>query len=271
MYLIATGKIAEYITSNPTARIDLLKWLKEYPYGQGRNMFSDREHTPLFTNGTGMAHLDKGDYTVSYRINYPAKAVYITWVGSADDINREIKEREQRYPGSTRVKTTVRHMRIPSREELSQASYQQKGEEPNVPFTLSATQQALNDTDSLNSPDDSFKTEAEYLAGLDRTNTIFEAEPGTSEFNELLKLLPLVKHYEDYKLKFPQLQPYEIVNHKMKVLDMIPSYFTAVIDVEELQQFLAGNLVLPPDVLQKLYNFLYIRLPVNDMRFVSVS
>jgi hypothetical protein len=234
-------------------------------------MFSDREYTPSFSGGTGMAHPGKGDYSVRYRINIPAKAVYVTWVGSADDIKREIEEKEQRHPGSTHVKKTVRILNVPSRKELSQPLPVNRTNEHNALFTIPANQQEVKDDDGLDHLYDehSFKTDAQYLAGLERTGSIFEAMPGTPEFNELLTLLPLVKRHEDYRLKFPQLHPYEIVKHKMMILDMIPSYLTSVVnDKEELQQFLARRLVLSSDVLQTLYNFLHIRIPVNDMRFL---
>lgn len=45
------------------------------------------------------------------------------------------------------------------------------------------------------------KSESEYAVALERTISIFHAEPGSLEFEELEQLLVLVKSYEDQYIK----------------------------------------------------------------------
>lgn len=60
------------------------------------------------------------------------------------------------------------------------------------------------------------KTEPEYKLALERTISIFHAEPGTSEFEELELLLILVKDYEDKNIVVPELDPIEVIKLKME-------------------------------------------------------
>ncbi len=43
------------------------------------------------------------------------------------------------------------------------------------------------------------KTEKDYDRALDRINDLMDADPGTSEEDELEKLVTLVEHYEEAK------------------------------------------------------------------------
>ena len=60
------------------------------------------------------------------------------------------------------------------------------------------------------------KTEAEYKEALERTISIFHAEPDTLESEELELLLVLIKDYEDKHVVIPELDPIEVVKLKME-------------------------------------------------------
>ncbi|RYE27564.1 MAG: hypothetical protein EOP45_00770 [Sphingobacteriaceae bacterium] len=96
MSLIAKNKITEYIAKHPQARIPLLTWMKEYPYREGKNFFTYWEGNIAGTYSAGQSQPGIGDYIIKYKINYPAKAVLITWVGSKEELavemDREFKE-----------------------------------------------------------------------------------------------------------------------------------------------------------------------------------
>ncbi|RYE30294.1 MAG: helix-turn-helix domain-containing protein [Sphingobacteriaceae bacterium] len=60
------------------------------------------------------------------------------------------------------------------------------------------------------------KIESEYQQALTRTIDIFNAEPGSENFEELELLLVLVKDYEDKNIIIPELDPLEVVKLKME-------------------------------------------------------
>ncbi|RYX80366.1 helix-turn-helix domain-containing protein [bacterium] len=60
------------------------------------------------------------------------------------------------------------------------------------------------------------KTEADYQHALKRTIDVFDAEPGSENFEELELLLVLVKDYEDRNIVIPELDPLEVVKLKME-------------------------------------------------------
>ena len=51
-------------------------------------------------------------------------------------------------------------------------------------------------------------SEVGYQTAVDRTIEIFDAEPGTPDFDELKELLLLIKDYEDKHYLIPVPQPY---------------------------------------------------------------
>jgi len=61
-----------------------------------------------------------------------------------------------------------------------------------------------------------FKTENEYKAAVERTIELFDAQPGTAEFDELELLLVLVKDYEDKHYQIPEPE-------KIRTIEMIDS------------------------------------------------
>jgi HTH-type transcriptional regulator/antitoxin HigA len=60
------------------------------------------------------------------------------------------------------------------------------------------------------------KTKAEYNKALKRSMAIFQAEPGTSESDELELLLVLIKDYEDKHIVLPEVDPIDAIKLKME-------------------------------------------------------
>jgi hypothetical protein len=197
MSLIATDKIAAYVNEHPEARVPLLRWLKEYPYSKQQNAFSDQEGHPIQGTGNGWAGVDRGEYRVKYRINFSAKTLCITWVGNEQEyqaeVDRELKELQILYPG---LKETVKITEVVL-----------KAPKPGVRKNSLKARQNITvlPTPDPNLNRQSLKTDTKYQQLLIRAITLFDAPPNTPEFNELLSLLPLIKNYEQYKLKFPLL------------------------------------------------------------------
>ena len=60
------------------------------------------------------------------------------------------------------------------------------------------------------------KTETDYNDAVNRTIDLFDAEPGTTSFDELELLLLLVKDYEDKHYPIPTPDPIEAIKLKME-------------------------------------------------------
>ncbi len=59
------------------------------------------------------------------------------------------------------------------------------------------------------------RTDADYRAALARIESIFEAAPGSAEFDELDILGTLVCAYEDQHFPIPEPDPIEYIKYKM--------------------------------------------------------
>lgn len=270
MSLVSKNKITEYINEHPEARIILLTWLKEYPYS--RHMFLDGKGQPVQGCGSGNAQPDIGDYSIRFRINYSAKAVCITWVGTKQEheekIEHEFKELQRKNPNLTRsVKVIDVVVETPDSAcfEQSKESMQSETNPLNTTFFSTAHIHLGNDL----SKEQSFETEASYQKGLLRLNDIFDAQSNTPDFDELLLLLRLVSNYEEYNLKFPTLQLFEVVLRRMKIFNMTALNITQMLGSEAgIHQFLSGKQTLPPKILTRLFKLLGIRFPVDDPYFL---
>ncbi len=278
MSLVATNKITEYINKHQEARITLLTWLKEYPYRQEQNMFLNQEGKPIQGHGAGNAQPDLGFYSIKYRINCFAKAVYITNVGTRqeqeEEAEREFKELQQKDPSLTKsVKVADVILKSPPFEpfEQSAADIQIETDVVKEPFFHPATHEKTTQVDWSNGlfEGQSVENEAAYQQALLRVNKIFDAQPDTPEFAELLSLLFLVGNYEKYKLKFLTLQLYEVVLHRMKMFNISASDLATMLgSADGLYPFLFGEQVLPPKILARVFKLLGIRFPVDDQRFI---
>ncbi|WP_316753818.1 hypothetical protein [Pedobacter gandavensis] len=264
MSLIATNKISEYIEQYPEARIPLLVWLKEYPYHLEKAAFLGQSLEPHQSCTIGQFGVGTGDYVIQNRINHEAKISCITWVGTKEEfqleIDRKLKEILQRYPDTVQKELSI--------TKIIQAPV------PDMTEALAAPE-IKDDPIDVNSEvniseDEGFQTVSAYEQGLLSAALIFEAEPDTPEFDELLALAPLIKHFENNKLKFPLLGNFEAVKRKMEILSMTPLNFAHMVETEEqFNLFLSGKLALSDEIVNRLFKFLFIRFPINDPRFTT--
>ena len=106
------------------------------------------------------------------------------------------------------------------------------------------------------------KTKTEYNKALKRTMAIFQAEPGTSESDELELLLVLIKDYEDKHIVLPEVDPIDAIKLKMeergrKAKDLEP----LIGSKGHVSSILSGRRELTLKMAQKLKD--YFQLPAD--------
>jgi antitoxin component HigA of HigAB toxin-antitoxin module len=105
-----------------------------------------------------------------------------------------------------------------------------------------------------------YRTKIEYEQALNKAIAIFDAQPDTTEFEELSSMLPLVKHYEDTKLILPELDISDVIRLTIKNFNLLRPILKSIIGrQEELDLFLASKLQLPEEMLKLICNSLGIR------------
>jgi antitoxin component HigA of HigAB toxin-antitoxin module len=115
-----------------------------------------------------------------------------------------------------------------------------------------------------------FRTKVEYEKALNRAISIFNARPGTPEFDELSLLIPLIRHYEACYIELPGPALLDVIKLKMEMLEMNSSHLTFIIgSEEEVNQFLTGKNTLPNKILKAVCKLLYIRIPLNDKSLIK--
>jgi antitoxin component HigA of HigAB toxin-antitoxin module len=263
MYLIAQNKIAQYIQQHPEAQTAFLTWLKEHPHLEAESIANMLERPPVQQRFTTINGIGRGDYQVESHTSFPLKTTCIVWVGSKTELEAREQARiakiKAEKPGLTwevKVKI-VEVVLVPP---------------PPMPFDNIASgktvRQAITKPASVAGPlyvetDNDFKTTAEYEDALARAIIIFEAEPGSPEFDELTKLIPLIAHYEQSKLDFPELKLLDVVKYKMDMLEIEPQSLSGFIgSAEEIDLFLAGKQPLSAEKLDRLCQFLWIKFSI---------
>ena len=103
------------------------------------------------------------------------------------------------------------------------------------------------------------KTEAAYQKTIKRTMTIFHAEEGTSEADELALLLVLVKDYEDKHIHLPDVNPIEVIKLKMiergmKAKDLEPMIGTK----GHVSSILSGRREITLKMAQRLRDYFHL-------------
>lgn len=265
MNLIGRNLIAAYINKHPEAKIPFLLWLKEYAYAPYEPTFSWQQYVASVV-GNGCANIDRGAYALRYKINYPAKAVCITWLGNDESFQQlleaEMKEAEQQAAILGEVLKTVeisiKAPRPAAKKDIQQAAAVKLAWTP-------VHEQVIKDPDKVQaSQEESICSEQAYKAALRTTIANFEAVPGSPAFEELITILPIVSDYEFAKLDLPVLRSFEIVAHQIKVSEMEESYLASIAGGKtKLDNFLAGKQGLPRRVLSRIYRVLGIKLPVS--------
>ncbi len=106
------------------------------------------------------------------------------------------------------------------------------------------------------------KTKAEYNKALKRTIAIFQAEPGTSESDELELLLVLVKDYEDKHIVLPEVDPIDAIKLKMEERGLKAKDLEPLIGSKgHVSSILSGRRELTLKMAQKLKD--YFHLPAD--------
>jgi HTH-type transcriptional regulator/antitoxin HigA len=104
------------------------------------------------------------------------------------------------------------------------------------------------------------KTEPQYKKAIKRTMEIFQAEPGTEEFDELDLLIVLVKDYENKHIVMPELDPIEAVKLKMEERGLRAKDLEPFIGTRgHVSSVLSGRRELTLKMAQKLKD--YLQLP----------
>ncbi len=91
---------------------------------------------------------------------------------------------------------------------------------------------------------------ASHAAALSRIEAIFDAEPGTPEFDELDVLSTLIEAYEDKFISIPELDPIEAIKFRMEQVglenkDLIPylGQNSRITEVMKRQRKLSLNMI----------------------------
>ena len=106
------------------------------------------------------------------------------------------------------------------------------------------------------------KKKAEYNKALKRTMAIFQAEPGTSESDELELLLVLIKDYEDKHIVLPEVDPIDAIKLKMEERGLKAKDLEPLIGSKgHVSSILSGRRELTLKMAQKLKD--YFQLPAD--------
>jgi HTH-type transcriptional regulator/antitoxin HigA len=106
------------------------------------------------------------------------------------------------------------------------------------------------------------KKKTDYKKALQRTISIFQAEPGTAESDELELLLVLIKDYEDKHIVLPDVDPIEVVKLKMEERGLKAKDLEPLIGSKgHVSSILSGRRELTLKMAQKLKD--YFQLPAD--------
>jgi HTH-type transcriptional regulator/antitoxin HigA len=106
------------------------------------------------------------------------------------------------------------------------------------------------------------KTKSEYNKALKRTMAIFQAEPGTSESDEIELLLVLIKDYEDKHIVLPEVDPIDAIKLKMEERGLKAKDLEPLIGSKgHVSSILSGRRELTLKMAQKLKD--YFQLPAD--------
>lgn len=106
------------------------------------------------------------------------------------------------------------------------------------------------------------KTKVEYNKALKRTMAIFQAEPGTSESDELELLLVLIKDYEEKHIILPEVDPIDAIKLKMEERGLKAKDLEPLIGSKgHVSSILSGRRELTLKMAQKLKD--YFQLPAD--------
>ncbi|MBC7553374.1 MAG: hypothetical protein H7257_05300 [Taibaiella sp.] len=103
------------------------------------------------------------------------------------------------------------------------------------------------------------KTEEQYQQAVLRTLSIFHAEEGTNEADELALLLLLVKDYEDRIIHLPDISLLDIVRLKMQEKGIIAKDLEAIIGSKgHVSSVLAGRREITLKMAKRLKDYFHL-------------
>ena len=267
MYLTTKNKIADYIEQHPEAQTAFLTWLKEFPYWESNN----NENQPIVGILNGWFGLGRGDYWIEFKFNPWLKTGYMVWIGTEkariEYENSKIEKLRIQHPDL--VTTSVTFTTPASTHRSKKGS-----KENHFDLTDVGSSYALeifpSTVEGHVSSEQDLKTQTEYENTLNRAIVLFDAHPGTPEFDELASLLLLNTNYEASHIELPRLALLDVIKLKMEMLEMNPSHLTFIIGSdEEVNLFLTGKNTLPNKILKTVCKLLCIRIPLNDKSLIK--
>jgi HTH-type transcriptional regulator/antitoxin HigA len=103
------------------------------------------------------------------------------------------------------------------------------------------------------------KTESEYLATLERIETIFDAKPGTAKSDELELLLLLVETYEDKAHSIDPPEPIAALRFRMEQSGLKPKDLIPFLGSKsKVSEVLSGRRPLSLTMIRKLVTGLHL-------------
>jgi len=267
MYLITKNKIADYIEQHPEAQTAFLTWIKEFPYWESNN----NENQPIVGILNGWFGLGRGDYWIEFKFNPWLKTGYMVWIGTEkariEYENAKIEKLRIKYPDL--VTTSVTITTPASTRRSKKESEDRIVHRTDVPQGK-ATEIFPSPIEGYVASELDLKTQAEYENALNKAIALFDAQPGTPEFDELASLLPFIRHHEATNIELPQLALLDVIKLKMEMLEMNPSHLTFIIGSdEEVNLFLTGKNTLPNKTLKTVCKLLCIRIPLHDKSLIK--
>ncbi|RKR85028.1 antitoxin component HigA of HigAB toxin-antitoxin module [Mucilaginibacter gracilis] len=262
--LITKGKIADYIKDNSDAYAYFVMWLKESKYrDRPRHLDADTPDGTIMISG----QLGASNYVIKYKVNIWHKTAYIIFFGTRKEeivyYENETKKLIAEYPDTefiTTSETIIVSVKPPNISEKSPAfskTIVPKGEHEEFIFP-----------DHINN-DLPYQTKEEYEKNLDRAITIFNAQPGTNEFEELTTLLSLIKGYESAIFKFPMFNMLTALKLRMQDFQLKPNdLIYAFGNRKEVDLFLSGEKIPPNLILKKVYNMMGLKILADRDDFI---
>lgn len=274
MKFIATGKIADYIHTNPQSRVTLLTWLKESDYWIGQMFAGIEGHTPTGF-GNGSAQPGTGGIVINYQINYAAKALCITDIKSQDEIMHAFKAQQQKHTGLTsqvKVATITLTPPPPLDDDMYLDEFEATADSMIVNSSMPAYnyRQDLKHDDAPESNNDTIltlTTEAEYQTALARAISLFNSQVEDWSYNELLSLLPSIKRYEREHIRFPTMSLQEVIAERVNMFNLPENHLSFLVGGKENMEDLLDGKVLPINTMETIFRTLGLRFPLNDRRF----
>jgi antitoxin component HigA of HigAB toxin-antitoxin module len=261
MYLITKNKIADYIEQHPEAQTAFLTWIKEFPYWESNN----NENQPIVGVLNGWFGLGGGDYWIEFKFNPWLKTGYMLWIGTEkariEYENAKIEKLRIKHPDLVTTSVTITTPASARRSKKESEDSVRQDKAPEI-FPSPIEGYVASEFD--------LKTQTEYENALNKAIALFDAQPGTPEFDELALLLPFIRHHEATNIELPRLALLDVIKLKMEMLEMNPSHLTFIIGSdEEVNLFLTGKNTLPDKTLKTVCKLLCIRIPLNDKSLIK--